>query len=76
VKIPRNESGLSLTKKLKKLGYSVKKQTGSHIQLTNGEHNITVPAHKNVKIGTLNSILVDLAQQLNITKEELIKRLW
>ncbi len=60
MKLPRNLSGFDLVKRLKVLGYEVSHQTGSHIRLTtqeNGEHHVTIPAHKPLKIGTLNSIL-------------------
>ncbi|OHD71113.1 MAG: hypothetical protein A2W19_03920 [Spirochaetes bacterium RBG_16_49_21] len=79
MKLPRDESGLSLAKRLEKLGYSITRQTSSHIRLTTsekGEHHVTIPAHKNLKIGTLNSILVDVAGHFKITKEELIAKLW
>lgn len=49
------------------LGYGVDHQTGSHIRLTtqrNGEHHVTIPAHKPLKIGTLNAILRDVAPML------------
>ena len=79
MKIPRDVSGVSLAKRLEEFGYSVTRQTSSHIRMTTherGEHHITVPAHKNVKIGTLNSILIDVAGHFNISKAELIKALW
>jgi len=79
LKLPRDVSGLSLAKQLEKLGYIITRQTGSHIRLTtlkNSEHHVTIPAHKNIKIGTLNSILIDIANHFKITKEELIKILW
>jgi len=79
MKLPRNESGASLVKRFQRLGYSVTRQTGSHIRLTtqeNGEHHITIPDHQNLKVGTLNSILTDVAQHFNITRDELIARLW
>jgi predicted RNA binding protein YcfA (HicA-like mRNA interferase family) len=79
VKLPRDESGSSLTKCLKTFGYSVTRQTSSHIRLTtyeNGEHHVTIPDHKNIKIGTLNSILVDVSNHLQVSKEELVKKLW
>jgi predicted RNA binding protein YcfA (HicA-like mRNA interferase family) len=79
LKLPRDISGLSFAKQLKKFGYVSTKQTGSHIRLTtneNGEHHVTIPAHKNLKVGTLNSILIDISNHLKITKEQLIKRLW
>lgn len=79
MKIPRDESGASLVKRLKQFGYSVTRQTGSHIRLStseNGEHHITIPAHENIKVGTLNNILVDVAGHFKISKDELINRLW
>ncbi len=44
MKIPRDISGPDLIKYLKQFGYSVTRQSGSHIRLTsnqNGEHHIT-----------------------------------
>jgi len=46
MKLPRNLSGERLTKELRKLGYELTRQTGSHIRLTtqqNGEHHLTIP---------------------------------
>src|SRR5262249_49210090 len=43
MKLPRNLSGADLAQAMKKLGYSVTRQTGSHMRLTTqqqGEHNI------------------------------------
>jgi predicted RNA binding protein YcfA (HicA-like mRNA interferase family) len=79
MKLPRNESGASLVKRFQRLGYSVTRQTGSHIRMTtqeNGEHHITIPDHQNLKVGALNSILTDVAQHFNITRDELIAQLW
>jgi predicted RNA binding protein YcfA (HicA-like mRNA interferase family) len=79
MKIPREIKGLDLAKKLSIYGYKITRQTGSHIRLTtqkNGEHHITVPAHKTLKIGTLNSILKSLAQHLEISKKDILKDLF
>ena len=76
MKIPRDLTGAELIKKLKKLGYSPTRQSGSHIRITtieNGEHHITIPNHDPIKIGTLSSILTDIAQHFNITKDELLQ---
>jgi hypothetical protein len=51
----------------------------SHIRLTTllkGEHHITVPKHKSLKVGTLNSILNDIASHLEMDKPVLIKELF
>lgn len=63
MKIPREVSGEELIRRLGKLGYKPTRQTGSHVRLTRisdkGEHHITVPVHKTLRIGTLNNILTD-----------------
>lgn len=79
MKLPRDLSGYDLVKALKKLDYEVSHQTGSHIRLTtqeNGEHHVTIPAHKPLKIGTLNAILRDVANHFNLTKDDLLMRLF
>ena len=45
------------------------------IKAENGEHTICIPNHKPLKIGTLNSILNDVSEHLNIEKQSLIERL-
>ena len=79
-KIPRDISGEELTKLLKKYGYEINRKTGSHIRLVSKfkdeEHNITVPDHHPIKIGTLNNILNDLVDHLKIDKKELINKLF
>lgn len=78
-KIPRNLSARSLIKKLEKLGYQPTRQVGSHIRITteeNGTHHITIPEHNPIKIGTLSNILKDIASHFEITKEELIERIF
>jgi predicted RNA binding protein YcfA (HicA-like mRNA interferase family) len=79
MKIPREIKGLALAKKLGIYGYKITRQTGSHIRLTtqkNGENHITIPAHKALKIGTLNSILKNVAEHLGITKKDVLKDLF
>ncbi|MCK9424956.1 MAG: type II toxin-antitoxin system HicA family toxin [Ignavibacteriaceae bacterium] len=78
MKLPRDFNATQLIKLLSKTGYEISRQSGSHIRLTtsmNGEHHITIPNHNPIKIGTLNSILKDIADHFQITKEELLKRL-
>ncbi|TAL36448.1 MAG: type II toxin-antitoxin system HicA family toxin [Spirochaetes bacterium] len=79
MKIPRDESGESLVKRLSAFGYTITRQSGSHIRLSTaqkGEHHITIPSHDPIKIGTLNSILKDIASHFQISKDELIQTLW
>ncbi len=79
MKLPRDLSGESLIKALKKLGYNVTRQTGSHIRLTtleNGQHHITIPNHSPLRIGTLASIFSHISEHFQISKEELLKKLF
>jgi len=79
-KIPRDIPGKVLVNLLKKFGYIPVRQTGSHIRLLSNymgnEHKITVPDHSYIKIKTLNNILNDISQYLEISKEELIENLF
>jgi predicted RNA binding protein YcfA (HicA-like mRNA interferase family) len=79
LKLPRDLSSSELVNALARLGYEVSHQKGSHIRLTtqqNGEHNITVPAHDPIKIGTLNAILIDVAAHAGFTRDELLALLF
>ncbi|MFM7485509.1 MAG: type II toxin-antitoxin system HicA family toxin [Cytophagales bacterium] len=74
MKLPRDVSGSEFAKLLKKLGYTVTRQTGSHIRLTteqNGQHHITIPNHRSIRIGTLASIISEIAEHFKKTKEEI-----
>lgn len=79
MKLPHNLDGDELVRRLKRLGYEPTRQTGSHIRLTriskDGEQHITIPNHTPLRIGTLNSILTDIAMQLNIDKDALLKQI-
>jgi len=80
VRLPRDVSGDELMRLLKRYGYQTTRQTGSHVRLTStyrgDEHHITIPRHKNLRVGTLNSILKDIADYLAISKEELTRELF
>jgi len=72
MKVPRDVDASELITLLKRHGYSVIRQTGSHIRLSkiidNNEHAITVPNHNPIKIGVLQSIVKDVcnANRLDI----------
>ena len=79
MKIPRDISGEKLIKLLKRYGFKITRQTGSHVRLTTtlkGEYNITIPKNKSLKIGTLNNILSEVATYLEIDKKEIILELF
>lgn len=75
MKTPRDLSGAELAKALRKLGYVVTRQTGSHLRITTqegGEHHEVIPNHSPVKIGTLKSILRNVAEHHRISVSELL----
>jgi predicted RNA binding protein YcfA (HicA-like mRNA interferase family) len=80
LKLPRDLSGQQLAKLLGAVGYEVIRQTGSHMRLRSvamgSEHHITIPAHSELKVGTLSTILVDVATYLEIDRSELIRQLF
>jgi predicted RNA binding protein YcfA (HicA-like mRNA interferase family) len=80
LRLPRDVSGQQLAKALTRFGYSVTRQTGSHIRLTSGfknsEHHLTIPAHDQLKIGTLSQVLADAAAYLEMTKDQLARELF
>jgi predicted RNA binding protein YcfA (HicA-like mRNA interferase family) len=79
-KIPRDLDAHQLIKLLhKRYSYEVSRQVGSHIRLTtnmNGQHHITIPNHNSIKLGTLNSILTDIASHFNISREQVFDELF
>ena len=64
-------SGKQLVKALRRIGYIVDHQRGSHIFMHNLKKNISVivPQHKELKKGTLNSIIKKVGITLNELKE-------
>ena len=72
-------SGDKLIKLFINLGYEIVRQKGSHVRLRKeteiGEHNITVPKHREITKGTLNDILSKVSMWNNIPKEKLIELL-
>jgi predicted RNA binding protein YcfA (HicA-like mRNA interferase family) len=79
MKLPRDLSGDDLARVLGHLGYEITRQTGSHLRLTTAdpaEHHITIPRHDALRIGTLSSILRDVAGHRGMDKDELIELLF
>ena len=79
MRLPRNLSGDELIAALAKLGYRPTRQRGSHVRLTtdqNGKHDITVPRHDPLRVGTLAAILRDVAAHFVISRDELLERLF
>ena len=77
MKLPRDLSGAELAKALKRLGYVVTRQSGSHMRLTTlegGTHHVTIPTHDPLKVGLLSSILGDVARHAGLTREQVIEK--
>jgi predicted RNA binding protein YcfA (HicA-like mRNA interferase family) len=80
VKIPRDLSGEELARALRRYGYEITRQSGSHMRLSSSfhgiQHHVTIPAHSPLKIGTLSQILGDVAGYLELTRDQLIEKLF
>jgi len=79
MKLPRDLSGAELAKALRRLGYAVTRQTGSHVRLTTergGQHHVTVPAHRPLKVGTLAAILDDVARHHGLSRSAVLEKLF
>jgi predicted RNA binding protein YcfA (HicA-like mRNA interferase family) len=80
LKLPRDLDGRKLASLLHRYGYQITRQTGSHIRLTStargAEHHVTVPAYKEIRVGTLHAILRDVAVYLDIEEAQLLDELF
>jgi len=80
LKLPRDISGEELAALLRRYGYEITRQAGSHLRLTSqmkgSEHHITIPAHKPLKVGTLHAILTDVASYLEIDRSRLAEEVF
>ncbi len=79
MRLPRDLSGKDLAQALKVFGYETVRQTGSHLRLTTfgkGEHHITIPLHPSLRMGTLAAILSEVSEHFQLSREELIKKLF
>jgi predicted RNA binding protein YcfA (HicA-like mRNA interferase family) len=78
VKLPRDWSGRDVAHALGRLGYTITRQTGSHVRLTTqrgGEHHVTIPDHPSLRAGTLASILREVGAHHGIERDELLRQL-
>ena len=74
MKLPRDLSGHELTRLLRRYGYEVVRQTGSHLRLTSKatgrEHHLSIPAHRELKVGMVAGIVGDVASYLGRPRSE------
>lgn len=79
MKLPRDLSGRALARALEVLGYEITRETGSHLRLTTqqrGEHHVTIPDHKTLRVGTLAAILAEVAAHFAMERDALVKVLF
>jgi len=71
MKLPRDLSGAQAIRALERLGFAVSHQTGSHVRLMKPGLRVTVPIHKSLAPGTLQSIV----RQARVSLEEFMDAL-
>ncbi len=80
MKLPRDLSGDDLARALRRYGYQITRQSGSHMRLSSSfkgtQHHVTIPAHSPLKIGTLSQILTDIAGYLELSRDQLANELF
>jgi len=80
MKLPRNIDGDELARILSRYGYCIDHQTGSHQRLSaviHGKaHDLTIPRHKPLRVGTLHGILKDVAEHQKIPLSQVIAELF
>jgi len=79
MRLPRDLSGDELIRRLRELGYTPVRQSGSHVRLTatdaQGQHHVTIPRHDPLRVGTLAAIISAVADRRGMTRDELLRRL-
>jgi predicted RNA binding protein YcfA (HicA-like mRNA interferase family) len=76
VKLPRNvDAGVLVCHLARSWGYTVVRQTGSHIRLRTEaphRHMITIPNHTPLKTGTLSGILKEIGDHKDARIDEIL----
>ena len=78
-RVPRDLSGEALVRVLRRQGYQVTRQTGSHVRLTTeigGQHHVSIPRHRTLRVGTLYAIVASVAEHQKVSPDELLDRLF
>jgi predicted RNA binding protein YcfA (HicA-like mRNA interferase family) len=80
LRLPRDLSGRELIRLLSRYGYEQARQVGSHIRirsiLRGYPHHVTVPDQSELRLGTLNAILSDVAQYLGLERATLAEEIF
>lgn len=79
-RLPRDVSGEDFVRLLRPYGFRPVRQHGSHIRLTavidGVERHVTVPRHSGLRVGTLSSIVQQVAGYLGVERDALIDELF
>lgn len=78
MKLPRDISAEHLVRALGRIGYSVIRQSGSHLTLQHEQRSdwhVGLPNHNPLKVGMLHAVLKTVAAQQSVSLDELIRRL-
>lgn len=75
MKLPRDLSGGAVARLLERhYGYRVARTKGSHMTLelavSGRVHHVTVPRHADIRVGTLNAIIADVAEFHFVTSRD------
>jgi len=80
LKLPRDIGGEELARLPGKYGYVATRQTGSHLRLTSvhkgSQHHVTIPKHTSLTVGTLSSVINEVAFYLEMDRHSLIVSLF
>lgn len=82
MRLPRDLSGEKVARLLEqRYGYRVSRSRGSHMTATltkrdGKRHSVTVPKHREVRIGTLDAIVTDVAEFHGQSKREVRETLF
>ena len=71
MKLPRDVSGRDAVKALRRLGFTVTRQQGSHIRLSRDGVHVTVPDHRTILLKPLQTLL----RQADVSLEEFLDAL-
>lgn len=80
--LPRDLSGEEVARLLTRhFEYQIVRTRGSHMTVRRTtprgtQHSVTIPSHRNVKVGTLDAIVSDVAKALGLSKAEVREKLF
>jgi hypothetical protein len=79
VRLPRDVSGAELARALGHFGYEVVRKERGHLRLRTelgGQHHVSIPDHKELRVGTLAAVIGAVAANLAIPKGEVARLLF